>query len=123
MRTIKDWFNDLPEEERVKALANTPEEDLKIEKQCLSEAIAGAFIWTDVPENNEYWNTIYRRTCKKEDHKIEYPIDNCVDWKEEMDKCIESPYYFYTTYFMVDGKKATTFLSEEEFNKSFKLLN
>lgn len=40
--------------------------------------------------------------------------------KEEIKKCTDSPYYFYTTYFMVNGEKATTRLSEEEFNRLFK---
>ncbi len=38
---------------------------------------------------------------------------------EEMDKCKNNPYYFFTTYFIVNGKKATTILSEKEFNKIF----
>lgn len=39
--------------------------------------------------------------------------------KKEAEKCNKSPYYFYTHYFMVNGKPATTILSEEEFNKQF----
>lgn len=39
--------------------------------------------------------------------------------KEESEKCKASPYYFYTTYYWVNGKPATTMLSEEEFNNQF----
>jgi len=45
------------------------------------------------------------------------------DWKEEIEKCKASPYYWYTNYcyvHTVDGPKlATTRLSEEDFNKLF----
>jgi len=37
----------------------------------------------------------------------------------EMEKCMKSPYYFYTTYCRVNGKTPTTHLSEEEFNKQW----
>lgn len=40
--------------------------------------------------------------------------------KEEIEKCKSSPFYFATNYWVVDGKKFTTFLTEEEFNKQFK---
>ena len=39
-----------------------------------------------------------------------------IDWEAEKQKCIESPYYFFTNYCTVNGEKCTTFLSEEEFN-------
>jgi len=39
--------------------------------------------------------------------------------QSEIDKCKASPYYFYTHYFMINGKPATTTISEEEFNKHF----
>ena len=36
--------------------------------------------------------------------------------KSEIEKCKESPYYFYTNYITVNGKLATTLLSEKDFN-------
>jgi len=42
-----------------------------------------------------------------------------MDWEKEYKKCIGNPYYFYTTYVLVNGKQATTMLSKEEFNKYF----
>jgi hypothetical protein len=36
--------------------------------------------------------------------------------QEELKKCQESPYYFFTNYFLVDGKKPTVRMTEEEFN-------
>lgn len=40
-------------------------------------------------------------------------------WKKEMDKCAKSPYYYYTNYLVIDGKRCTTNLSEVEFNAQF----
>ena len=41
---------------------------------------------------------------------------------KEYQKCIDSPYYFFTTYWMVNGKPGTTIWTEEEFNDFFKLM-
>ena len=41
---------------------------------------------------------------------------------EEIKKCYESPYYFMTKYYTVNGKKFETTLSEEDFNTWIKLL-
>lgn len=45
------------------------------------------------------------------------------DNNAEFEKCKQSPYYLYTNYFTVNGEKATTRLSEEDFNKLFKQIN
>ncbi len=42
--------------------------------------------------------------------------------EEEHKKCIESPYYFYTKYFQIHGKPATTPMSKEEFNKAIEAM-
>ena len=38
---------------------------------------------------------------------------------EELHKCINSPYYFMTKYMLVDGKRFTTAMDEDTFNKCF----
>lgn len=43
--------------------------------------------------------------------------EKVIDWEEEMEKCKKSFYYFYTNYMLVDGRKATTRLNEENFNR------
>lgn len=48
------------------------------------------------------------------------PKEKRTSAQEEMGKCKNSPYYFYTNYFMVDGEKATTHLSEKDFNEQWK---
>ncbi len=44
-----------------------------------------------------------------------------MDWDAEYKKCLEDPHHFFTTYWMVDGKPATTHMTKEQFNDFFKL--
>ena len=47
--------------------------------------------------------------CKDDYYKKELQV-------EEYKKCMESPYYFATTYLTINGEKFTTSLSEVTFN-------
>ena len=50
--------------------------------------------------------------------KNENPL---VEWiRDEYNKCKSNPYYFFTHYWKINGKPATTSMSEEEFNKLIK---
>ena len=42
-----------------------------------------------------------------------------INWEVEMEKCKNSFYYFFTNYYLVDGKKPVVKHSEEEFNRLF----
>lgn len=52
--------------------------------------------------------------------RIDQLVEKNYRLEAEFEKCKASPYYFYTNHFMVNGKKATTPLSEEDFNSIFK---
>lgn len=41
---------------------------------------------------------------------------------EELQKCINSPYYFFTNHLMMNNEKLHSFLTEEEFNLIFNQL-
>lgn len=43
--------------------------------------------------------------------------------KEEMSKIKSSPFYFYTKYCVINGKKGITNLTEHEFNNRIEKLN
>lgn len=47
-------------------------------------------------------------------------VDLEIDWKEEIDKCKKSPYYYATNYLTINGEKFTTRHTEKEFNNFFK---
>ncbi len=38
---------------------------------------------------------------------------------DEVQKCKASPYYYATTYLLINGKRFTTLLTEDEFNEQF----
>lgn len=42
-------------------------------------------------------------------------------WEAEYKKCKEDPHHFFTTYWLVNGKPATTHMSKNEFNEFFAL--
>jgi hypothetical protein len=44
------------------------------------------------------------------------------NWHEEYLKCRVNPYYFYTQYFLINGEKAKTHMTEEQFNNLTKHL-
>ena len=47
-------------------------------------------------------------------------ISEAVYLKEELRRCKESPWYFYTNYLTIDGKKGKTMMTEDEFNSAIK---
>lgn len=47
--------------------------------------------------------------------------DEEVDWKEEMQKCKDDPYYFFITYYKIDGKSPT--MTREEFDSRLLMLS
>lgn len=44
-----------------------------------------------------------------------------VNWEEELQRCLKSPYYFATAYMKVNGKGFTTHLTEDSFNRAFSM--
>ena len=59
MKTIKEWFNDLTEEERKLALENTDDEMLTREAYSLRGALIFGFIWKNTPQKQAYWRSIH----------------------------------------------------------------
>lgn len=86
-------------------------EDLDLNQPFLSEVLAGK-----ANPTKEYLDKICAYL------HCELAVVPTKNWDEEKKKCIESPYYFYTTYCLVNGKPATTRLTEKEFNEQFKHL-
>jgi hypothetical protein len=59
MKTIREWLNELPEDVRDKAIANTLEDMLNMKAKSLSSALMNAFNWGKSPEKSEFWVKIY----------------------------------------------------------------
>jgi hypothetical protein len=62
------------------------------------------------------WIEIFEREIMK-GKELKKPEQQ--NWEAELKKCMESPYYYMTSYVIIDGKPFITCLTEEEFNKFF----
>lgn len=58
MKTTEEWFNELNEDYKGKALKNMI--DPKSEHYSLAGAISNGFVWSDTPEGKDYWNGVFR---------------------------------------------------------------
>jgi hypothetical protein len=58
MKTTEEWFNQLNEAYKDKALKNMT--DPKSEHYTLAGAISNGFVWSDTPEGKDYWNGVFR---------------------------------------------------------------
>jgi hypothetical protein len=75
-KKIREWLNELPQEIKEKALANTSSAVADTDEPSLSEAIAASFSWGNSPEGHDYWSDIYKSLEKEQSKKIfvEYDI-------------------------------------------------
>lgn len=61
-KTIKEWFELLPDPYRSQALENTIQQwRLDEEEVSINESLKGAFIWEDSSEGDYYWRNIVRK--------------------------------------------------------------
>ena len=58
MKTTEEWFNELKEDYRAKALKNMT--NPKAEHYSLAGAISNGFAWQETPEGKDYWNGVFR---------------------------------------------------------------
>jgi hypothetical protein len=58
-KTIKEWFNELPEGYRERAIKNTQESRMNNIWPTMSEAIYGAFNWSLAPERFNFWICVH----------------------------------------------------------------
>ena len=55
MKTVKDWFELLSKDIRVKAYANTYKFKLNTKESSLFKALDSSFVWANSPEGQDYW--------------------------------------------------------------------
>ena len=89
-KTIREWYEELPEPYRTKALANcekqSPEghEVLDSPSRSKSTAIATGFLWQDTPEHEDYWKEVYDTL---EAHEAdEFKENRREDWEWEAEQ-------------------------------------
>lgn len=57
-KTAREWFAELPQPTREKALANTDKISLLLKYKSLDEALDGSFYWHKSPEGDTFWENI-----------------------------------------------------------------
>lgn len=60
MKTIREWFDLLPEDIRERALRNTDNERHDWSLGSLAEALLSAFLWRTTIEGHSHWERVHR---------------------------------------------------------------
>jgi len=58
-KTALEWFQELPEDVREKAIANTKKWRLSEKYESLKDALFHSFVWIDSPEKDKFWCDIH----------------------------------------------------------------
>lgn len=58
MKTIREWFQELPTDVRIKAETNARPSAMSVKAPTLASAIGGSFVWAESPEGQVYWEQI-----------------------------------------------------------------
>ena len=80
-KTVLQWFQQLPEQIKLQAIANTLPQRLEPKEPSLVAAIAGAFSWSSTPQGSDYWFEIKARAANGE---FNTP-DDTIPWPPEAD--------------------------------------
>jgi hypothetical protein len=92
MKTILEWYEELPEPIRSQAIANNNLSDFK-KSSSLERAIQEAFLWDDTPEGFDYWFVISNKAKAGEydtQPTLEQSLSYLTKTLEEMKEAIES---------------------------------
>jgi hypothetical protein len=57
-KTIKEWFNELPEGYRERAIKNTHEGRMNTHEPTMVEVIYRSFRWSGTPEGHTFWREV-----------------------------------------------------------------
>lgn len=61
MKTIFEWFKQLPEPEQSHAISNTGIKERFVEVPSLLEALNKGFTWHTSPQGHDYWEKLHER--------------------------------------------------------------
>jgi hypothetical protein len=57
-KTTKEWFNELPDGYRERAIANTTEGILETRENSIVDAFYRSFTWDKSPEGHRFWKRV-----------------------------------------------------------------
>lgn len=110
MKTTQEWFEQLPEDYRGKALKNMI--DPTAEHYSLAGAISNGFVWNDTPEGKDYWNGVFREVMYGEKFT---PIEKIeVEMIQETEKVVESTVSENLVQSVVEKESPTLEISIED---------
>ena len=69
MKTIREWFNELPEPFRTQALQASTERRLGYPAGSMANAIDEGFAWTITQQGGNYWSAIHNKCWAIEDEQ------------------------------------------------------
>ena len=75
MKTTREWYNELPNDIKIKALANTKWTTIDSSDASLSQALLSAFVWADTPEGMDYWSEVYDKVSDDEPHTDDVKVN------------------------------------------------
>lgn len=116
-KTAREWFAELPQPTREKALANTDKIPLLSKYESLDEALVGSFDWTGSPEGITFWGNVYDKVLHPDaGATLPTPIQTLIPsieaWAEA--RGITSPQSQLLKFFEEGGELASALLKNKE---------
>lgn len=112
-KTAREWFAELPQPTREKALANTGEKSLRSKCKSLADAIIESFGWIESPEGGTFWSNVYDEVLQADTPTpIESLIPSIEAWAEA--RGITSPQSQLLKFFEEGGELASALLKNKE---------
>ena len=85
MKTIEEWFLELPEGVKQKALSNLNQEVKDLKVTSLRTALARGFSWNDSPEGLLYWESVGVNSGAPLPTTFELLASSICQWAQERD--------------------------------------
>ena len=85
MKTIAEWFLELPEGVKQKALSNLNQEVKDLKVTSLRTALARGFSWNDAPEGLLYWESVGVNSGAPLPTTFELLASSICQWAQERD--------------------------------------
>lgn len=76
MKTIMEWYDELPDGIREKAKEYCFDNNKDAEAKSLAHALIGGFGWVDTPEGYEFWRTVHDQILEEEEPNKPLPRGN-----------------------------------------------
>lgn len=118
-KTAREWFAELPQPTREKALANTGEISLLLKYESLDKALIQSFDWSESPEGDTFWCNVHDEVLQADaptGTTLPTPIQTLIPsieaWAEA--RGITSPQSQLLKFFEEGGELASALLKNKE---------